>query len=848
MLANNNLKVCRTLVKRDFRLHPGKNGILILAAMLVTALYTFVFLLGNAVEDAYLLKCQYTYGSTSHILYTGLTERQADTIAGNVNVKNSVRISTVGQLASPMLGKRLVKLAVTDRNYAETVLSVPTTGNLPENPWEIAMDEFTMDSLGVSHELGTAVTLLWIDPDGNTHTSDFTLCGWWSSSAVFTEACAWIFADTAQELVPGYQDKTSRNVTLGVNLYQPEDLDEQAASILEELGVAGVSFTTNLAYNEARQERAGQRAMPFYSLTILVLLCGYLMIYCIVHVAAQRDTLYYACLKSLGMTPRQIRCMLLEQGCAVSFLGLLPGWALGFGLHFAISTRVISEIDENPALYFLSWTPFAAAALGTLLTTLSAYLIPTICLSRMTPVQASGLAVGRMPRRRAGLNGRTTLVDMALRTTLGRNRWRTALSALSWILSAVLLSSVWEQYLSFQEDIYLSAFSPWDYSLSDGSAYLSVQPYNEKNRGITEETVKELQSRPEVTAVSALKSHETELFASDKLRRRIVDYYNQPSYDEMMTRRASMAGFPDWCAGMDRLEQTGEYIGLVVGLDGAYLQYELDNCPFTSGSYDAEAFASGDYVLAAGANGEGISSPAAGETVELDGHTYTVLGSVMHDDSFISGANSIQASFHILYILPMAQFDALFPEQGYRQLAVDIDPSQQAVFEAWLDHYEQGLRIGVGINRRSEYASAFSAERLNEVLAELVVALVMLGIALTNFVNMLVVKTVSRKSEFAVYESLGMTAAQLRCLMFLEGIFHAALMILPLVPVVVFFTAVVTPALVEAIGSWCTVYRFSLLPLWVVLTVILLLAVTVPLICLRFLTKGSLTDRMRKTD
>ena len=65
MLANNNLKVCWTLVKRDFRFHRAKNLILALAAMLVTALYTFVFLMGSSVQDAFLLNYQYTYGSTS---------------------------------------------------------------------------------------------------------------------------------------------------------------------------------------------------------------------------------------------------------------------------------------------------------------------------------------------------------------------------------------------------------------------------------------------------------------------------------------------------------------------------------------------------------------------------------------------------------------------------------------------------------------------------------------------------------------------------------------------------------------------------------------------------------------
>ena len=824
MLANNNLKVCRTLVMRDFKFHPVKNTILILAAMLVTALYTFVFLLGSSVEEGFLLNYQYTYGSTSHILYTGLTDRQADTIAGNANVKSTVRLSTVGQVTDPMIGQRVVKLAVTDRDYAESVLSVPTTGQLPTQPGEIALDEFTMDSLGVLREIGAPVTIQWTDPDGDTHTSQFSLCGWWLSSTNFTEACAWITEETAQTLFPGYDDDAAANVTLGVNLHQPKELDVQAEEILAEQGVAGVNFTTNLAYNDAKREQASGQAQPFYQPALLVLLCGYLMVYSIIHVAARRDLMYYAGLKSLGLTPRQLRRILLEQGCIVSAAGFLPGWLLGFGIHFCITSRVITGMEENPALYFLTWQPFVVAALCTLATTLLAYLLPTIRLSRMTPAQTILSATGRLPKHGRSSDGRTTLSRLALRS-LGRSRWRTILSAISLLLAVVLLSGSWIIYSSIKQDLYLSVMSPWDYSLSDGSAYLSVQRYNEANQGITEQTVDEIRTRPEVTEVSSLKSHEIALIASDELRQRIVDYYNQP-LDETMTLRESQSGFPDWCAGVDRLEQTGEYTGLVIGLDGAYL----------------------NYVLAAGAYHDGISTPAAGETVELAGRTFKILGSVMHDDSYLSGSNSTEAAFNIAYLMPSETFEELFPGQSYRQLAVDIDPSMQDSFEEYLDQFEQGINRGVGIIRRSEYAANFESARLNEVLPTLVVALVLLGIALINFVNMLVVKTVSRRNEFAVYESLGMTQSQLRRLMMLEGVFHAVLMAVVLVPVTVLFAWFVMPSVVEAMGSWCAVYTFSLLPLWLVLPVILLLAILVPLACLRFITRGSITQRMRRVE
>ena len=141
MLVNNNLNICGRLVRRDFRFHRVKNLILILACALVTGLYSFVFLLAGSIEGAYLLNYQYTYGSTSHILYTGLTEHQADILSRDAAIRSSVRLSSVGQLTDAVIGQRQVKLAVTDRDYAETVLSIPTSGRLPEQKGEIALDE-----------------------------------------------------------------------------------------------------------------------------------------------------------------------------------------------------------------------------------------------------------------------------------------------------------------------------------------------------------------------------------------------------------------------------------------------------------------------------------------------------------------------------------------------------------------------------------------------------------------------------------------------------------------------------------------------------------------------------------
>lgn len=844
MLANNNLKICRTLVRRDVKFHPVKYVLLSCAAMLVAALYTFVFLLGTSVEDAYLLNYQYSYGSTSQILYTGLTEKQADTLAGNSNIKSTVRLSSIGRLSDPVIGQRSVKLAVTDRAYAQTVLSVPTVGTLPRKNGEIALDEFTMDSLGVPHEVGSPVSIDWTDPNGEEHTTAFTLCGWWASPTNFSEACAWITKEEAKKLLPDYDEENATNVTLGVNLHQPKNLEEQAKFLLSQQGVSGCTYTTNLAYQDARTEMAGRQARPYYMPALLVVLCGYLMVYSIVHVTADREHLFYAELKSLGMTPRQIRQMLMEQGMLVSLLGLAPGWLIGFILHYFITGRVIIGMEENPALYFLSWQPFAAALLCTAATVLLAYLLPSFRLSRKTPAEMTGNVYARLPKRKQKADGRMTLSQLAFRT-LGKNRWRTLLSVASLLLAVLLLNSVWIRYISVKEDRYLSSVFPWDYSLCDGSAYLSQQQYNERNQGITEKTVEELKKRPEIASVSVLKSHEVSMEAPKELVERITAFYDQP-YDETQTLRETQKAFPEWLDGLAKLEETGSYTGLVIGMDGVYLDYLQEYSPFTSGSFEEKTFASGEFVLVGGAYHEGLSSPIEGEEVELMGQKFTVMGSVMHDETYLRGTESFEAAFNIVYILPMKAFDQLFPGQAYRQLAVNIDKGQQKEFEVYLDEYEQGLNQGVGVVRRSEYQENFRVARLNLVLPDLVIGLVLTGIALMNFINMLVSKTVSRKGEFAVYESLGMTREQLQRLLILEGIFHAGLILVILIPATILFDRFLMPKVVEAAGSWSMVYTCSFLPLWLFTAVLGILAAAVPLLCLHFLTKGSLTERMRQ--
>lgn len=844
MLENNNLKICRTLIRRDLKFHSRKNLLLGIAVSLMTAMYAFVFLLGSSIEGAYLLSYQYAYGSTNHILFTGMTSRQAQAVAGASSVKSAVWLSTIGTLSDEMIGSRSVKLAVTDRDYAESVLSLPTSGRMPEDPAEIALDAFTMDSLGIPHQLGYAFALQWTDPAGQIHRSNFTLSGWWQSPTNFTEACAWITPERAAALLPGYNKDTAANVSLGVNLYRPDDLASQAQALLAEQGISGPGFSANLGYLDARMDAANGKARPFYALAILVLVCGFLMVYSILYVTGERESVYFAGLKMLGMTPRQVRHTLLEQASLVALLAQPFGLLFGGGSYYVFVPRIILGFEHHPASYLMDWPPLLLASVCSWATALLAFLPSMSRLARHTPRELLDENNVFLTRKRDSGQGQATLTLLALRS-LRRNTGHAVLSAATLLLALVILCGSWTVYSSYDEEIYLSAVSPWDYAIADGSACIASQRYNEKNRNITEEMVQELAGRPEVLSVSGLKSHELTLKAAPELKRIILNFYNGIDPESSAARWDLMDFQPEWGKRLEVFENTGEYTALVLGVDGAFLEHFTRSYPLIDGSFDAEKFARGGYVLTGGSYTQELCGLSAGAEVELAGQTFEVMAAIVADDTIISGGNSPQAVFSLLYCLPMDVFDRLFPDQGYRQLAVDIDHSRQGAFEVFLSKYGQGLNSGIAITSRSDYQENFENARLNEVIVQLLIGGVLLLIGLLNFINAMVTKIVTRKKEFAIYESLGMTVEQLRRLLAMESVLYGGVLLFVVSLGTFLITWFALPAVFAGMNTWCMTYRYTLTPLWYSTPILVMLALAVPQLALGWVRRDSLTQRLK---
>lgn len=841
MLDNTNFRICTRLILGEFRFHKIKTALLIVSISLVCAMCTFAFCMGFMIKDGLAYSSELSYGSSSQILFYHLSQEEAHRITAHKDVKNTVLLSFIGTLSDDVMEYRTVRLAAATPDWARSIQAMPVRGRLPLEEDEIALDEMTLDALNIPHKIGATVTINWKSPEEDTqHQAAFRLCGWWSGAMSNTETCAWISQKAADSLEPD----GARHIILGVNLHQPVNLEKQASRLLTELEIVNGTFTTNLSYNSTLAKKASQYAMPYFLINILVALCGILLIYNIVSISVKQNSSFYARLKNLGMTPRQIRHLALKQTTLLCLPSIPIGWIMGFGLEMFVSPSIVINSEGfNPALFLFNPASFLASAATAFMSTLAASSLPARYAARITPVHILQYNYNKDRMQKLDTKKGRTKTSIRSIAFYGfyKSRGHLLLSTAALFIALTLLSVTWSRFLSYSEDKYLKR-AVCDYLLSDSTAANSNLRYNPSSHSITLNLLHTLESHAAVKELGIIKSMEIPMTATKQLRAPVIEFYEGKD-QEGNIRKETMSGSPYWMAGYEKFRSTGEYTGIILGLDSLMLDLSMGEHPLSAGTFDAEGFATGDYVLASGASATGfLTTPSPGSKVIIGGREFTIMASLSADNSLITGVNSREAAFNITYYMPVKIYTELFPDGGIRNAAINIDHTMQKEFEAYLRKQLEGT--GIAVKMRSDYQQSFRNARLSEVLVELLIGLVLMLIGIIAFINSLITKMLARTREFAAYESLGMTVAEQKRIVVYEGILHSLSLFIFLIPSVFAASWFLGRWWFTHTSVWCLAFRFSLLPLWLCLPIFAFFIFLVPLICLAYFTRRNVTERL----
>lgn len=845
-------KPIKTLNERTFQQNKGRNLVAMIAILMTTVMFTTLFTLAQSMNKNMVEMTFRQTGYDGQASFKSITAEQFSRIAAHPDVAEAGESLVLGLAQNEKLAGRQVEIRWGDDAQARHSFAMPTTGTMPREADEVALDTLVLDRLGIPRELGQTVTLEWrkdLSKDEVT-VSTFTLCGFWEGNESIFASMAWVSRDFADEMIDGHVPEGRSDIlgqrTAQVVLHSDRNIEAAMDNILADTGLTGLEYGVNLAYSPEMNANAAQESMPMYLGMALVFLAGYLIIYNIFQISVTADIQFYGKLKTLGTTKKQIKKLIFGQANRLCVLGIPAGLLLGWGLGTVLVPVLMGRIEGGTAV---SASPviFAGSALFAWLTVTISCLRPARLAGKVSPMEAlrmSDASTAGKKKSKRSRNG-ASIAGMAW-ANLGRNKKRTVTVICSLTLGLVLLSCFYAKNTAFDMEKYLAALTISDFKLSDASSENYISGYDPQGTTLNADLEAAVEGLAGLEAIGHQYSHQFTLTLDDETVENLQGFYTQEMLDDWAGYDPTGPGY------VQNAVETKQAIGVVFGLDGIPLDTITGDAYLISGSFDAEKFVTGGYVLAIGPaidvaakdSYAAMPVPSVGAEIEIEGRTYTVMAVVYPLNSVDDGAyeGGVVDAYSMSFILPASVFREQWPENTLRRLFFNVDDEHLSAAQEMIDRYTENVDTSLPVTSRKTMEAQYETETKASAVMGNTISVIIALVGVLNFINSMVTAIVSRKKEFAMIQSVGMTKRQLRKMLIFEGLFYAA---------VTLAASYLTSALAVGIGvramtaNEFSTFHFTLMPLMVCTPILLAFAVLIPFLCFKNLEKQSIVERLR---
>ena len=847
--------IIRTLTIRSFRSNKTRNLVAILAIVLTTLMFTSLFVLSQSmVKNLQDMNFQQA-GYNSHLTFSSLTDTEMDKITAHEAVKDWGKSIVIGVAENEELTGRQVEIRYADENYAASAFSIPTTGKLPVNENEIALDTITLDKMGLPCELGQEITLLWRKDLNSTDytTSTFVLSGYWDGNSAAMASMAWVSQSFVEKECAGINQAEQRDNgqffgmgMLHVNVGSSKYLEQTAEQILTDTGLTGISYGTNMAYDSTMNQNIIKEVIPMLICMVLVFASGYLIIYNIFQISVATDIRFYGKLKTLGTSKKQLKKMIYGQANRLSLIGIPIGLVLGYVLGVVLVPMMITGTGTKAAV---SVTPyvFIGSALFAYLTVLISCMKPAKIAGKVSPMEALRYTDAETNRKKKikKSTGGASIPKMAL-ANLGRNKKRTFTVICSLTLGLVLLTCIYAKNASFDIDKYMSQQVISDFEVKDSSIATNFGTYNPYGTTISDELVSWINSLDGLKATGHLYSQVFVHEIGATALANIQTYYNA---DERLPYiEATDAGLAQ---SYHDMIDSGECVAVLYGVDGLILDAFSEDYRILDGTFDKDKFQSGGYILVEAAvdaeemEKETQPTYSVGDMVNLNGQQYKVMGIVANITTVTEGVNSEVENFLSFY-LPADTFREMYPENTLRKMFFDVADEFQPQAEQMLIDYRNDADKSLTFTSKNTLVEHYQEQTRANTITGFAISVIIAFVGILNFINSMVTAIVSRQKEFAMIQSVGMTKRQLRSMLIDEGLYYAVSTLIASYLLGTLGVAIGVRAMVSS--DWTATFHFTLMPLVICTPILIIFAILIPYICFKNLEKQSIVERLRATD
>lgn len=877
-----NRKCIRRLSWRSLWASRRRNTIAIAAIILTTLLFTSLFTIAMSINASYEMYTFREIGGYCHGTFKEVTEQQIQAIAAHKKVKAVGKRINVGTMERGSFAKVPAEISFMDENCAKWSFAATSTGHMPRNGNEITMDTAALELLGIEPKLGSEISLTYTVGAYTgleyEKTDTFILAGWWEYDAISPVHYINISEEYANEIeaeataVGQEPFRRDLNVMMSSELNirkQMEQVDSDLGYSWDETGDGPlVRIGVNWGYTSSQLGNKVDFSTMAAIITFLVLVIftGYLIIYNIFQISVTEDIRYYGLLKTIGVTPRQLRRIIGQQALFLCMIGIPIGLLSGYGAGAILTPVVMAQTTYGTAGMTLSASPwiFLFSAVFALVTVMLSCARPGKLAAKVSPVEAAKYTQTGQYRKKQRRAYGAKVYQMAF-VNLGREKSKTVLVVISLALSVVLFQLLITFTSGFDTEKYLNNKSCADFIVSSTdyfrSAFHAESYLSKSDIGKLEENTSQSLAGCGYTINST--TVPISWISEEDWKKEAERYYSPEMMDEalsMQKRREDKVSSQVLIEGLD--DTLFEKLTVVDGDMTSMLQGETNGIALVVDTDDYGNIVRSD------------QNPAIGSTITI---TYiediylidTRTGERASDntpeeyvDSYIAKSHDMEYTVCAYVAMPHAMsyrygilgYDLILPVEKLKAdsgktviplfyLFDTPDIAAQEAAESFLEAMTSQGDSGLMYESKATLRKEFESFRKMFLLMGGVLCAIIGIVGILNFVNAIMTGILSRQREFAVLKAVGMTNKQLKSMLVYEGLFYVLSSVLG----ALLLSTLLNPLLGTVLEKmfWFFSTKQTLVPVLLSIPVFALLGWLIPAMLYRQTERQSIIEQLR---
>ena len=744
----------RAISRRAYRSNRASNRLIAAAAIIVVVLITATCSVFFNLQSFSALQDLKSYGTTTDVIFSHPSAEQLEQLEENDLVEKPLYLSYhLGRLIgnTGQSGLNIDLWAVQNWDTWSSPLVSEFCGQYPSESNEIMMSTWLLKRFEIEPVLGTEIKLSvgWNDEDA-AQEETFTLSGFYTdTSYIDTASKQKVFLSTAalqQHKLPaeiagfsftsGSTSKNFRQIT--------EELDiteQQSAALL------------------SKQQLSVRELLIALAVILFFMVDGFLIIYNINAISVAKDIQFYGLLKTIGVSPRQLKQVIFYRMRQVLLLALPAGLILGCAITQWVVPLLLGDLLEGFTQAGFHWTIPAVSALFSCMMIFISFWMTARKVLSISPMAALRYTEETTKRRTSRSTGHAKLPWIGLQNAF-RHPVKACFVIGTFFLSSVTFLLCMTVLNGLSVDEYINHNTAHDIVLYNHMSRASFSPQEEQS--FTPEIMAQLREMEGVESFGMTKVVPVYQQYSDEV---YGDWYRIKSDFE----KASGMEPTDPQIWLDNPSAT--FWSLMVGIDSDILATynQTAETPL-----DIDAFEQGRFLLTTEMNGNGLheGSVVTFSVMDTDEQFQLPIGGQI--PLARDGMNGGAAPWLVVSNKVIDQYrpDAII-------YSVKIDSSSDAE-QAILDQVMLLTEKIPAISRTSKIELAESLAEAKNSLSKLsaFLTIVLFSIGILNFINTMSANILNRQKEFAAMEAIGATKRQVRRLIVWEGFWYFALTML----------------------------------------------------------------------